>query len=105
MDGIENRRYVRFELSPGMPVAFRMVDRSVVGRATGVSLGGLFISTQEPASTGAFLQLLVKAPTGEVRARATVKRVEPERGIGVEFVAMSMDDRARLTQYLKTLGM
>jgi hypothetical protein len=82
-----------------------MADKSMVGRATGVSLGGLFISTKEPPSLGTFLQLLVKAPTGDVRARVAVKRMVPEQGIGVEFIAMSMDDRARLTQYLKSLGM
>jgi hypothetical protein len=104
MDGPEHRRYVRFEVSPGMPVAYRMADKSVVARATGVSLGGLFVQTQDPPANGTFLQLLFRPPTGDVRARAAVRRVEIGRGIGVEFIAMSMDDRARLNSYLKSLG-
>jgi hypothetical protein len=105
MDGIENRRYARLELSPGMPVAFRMADKSAVARATGLSLGGLFIATQEPAAPGTSMTLLVKAPVGDVRARAEVRRSVPGSGMGVEFVAMSMEDRARMVQCLKTLGL
>jgi len=104
MSGIENRRYSRFDINPGMPVAWRMADKAVAARATGVSLGGLFIQTAEPPASGTFLQILVKAPAGDVRARAAVRRVEIGRGMGVEFIAMSMDDRARLNSYLKSLG-
>ena len=44
------------------------------------------------------------APTGEVRARAAVQRSSPKQGMGVKFVAMEREDRARFAGWLKTLS-
>ena len=42
-------------------------------------------------------------PIGEVRARAVVRRVIPQRGMGIEFIAMDQEDRARLGRMLMPL--
>jgi len=52
---------------------------------------------------GTFIQFLLDAPVGEVRARAMVQRSEPKEGMGVKFVAMQPEDRARFAQWLKRL--
>ena len=68
-----------------------------------LGLGGLYIRTMEPPAPGTFIQLLLDAPTGEVRASAVVQRSKPEEGMGVKFVAMQQEDRARFARWLKRL--
>jgi hypothetical protein len=42
-------------------------------------------------------------PAGEVRARAIVRRIAPHKGMGVEFIAMNPEGRARLNRLLTLL--
>jgi hypothetical protein len=42
-------------------------------------------------------------PFGEVRARAVVRRVTPALGMGIEFIAMTQEDRARLNKALQPM--
>jgi hypothetical protein len=69
-----------------------------------LGLGGLYIRTAEPPPPGTFIQLLLDVPLGEVRARALVQRSKPEDGMGVKFVAMQPEDRARFVRWLKYLS-
>jgi hypothetical protein len=39
-----------------------------------------------------------------VRARAAVQRSNPKQGMGVKFVAMAQEDRARFARWLKALS-
>jgi hypothetical protein len=75
----------------------------MVSISRSVSLGGLFISTPQPQPPGTTLQILFETPSGEVRARAVVRNIRPSGGMGIEFVAMQMQDRARLHQFLRQL--
>jgi hypothetical protein len=68
------------------------------------SLGGLFIRTPDPPPAGTFIQLRIDAPTGEVRARAAVQRSSPKQGMGVKFIAMEHEHRARFAGWLKALS-
>jgi hypothetical protein len=97
------RRYPRVDLPRGPQIAWRRRSGASVGTITTVSLGGLFISTDDPAEVGATLKLLFDAPSGEIRARADVRYVVPGEGMGVQFVNMSYQDRARLYQLLSRL--
>ena len=49
------------------------------------------------------IQVLLDAPTGEVRARAVVQRTSPRAGMGVKFVAMEQEHRARFAGWLRSL--
>jgi hypothetical protein len=66
-------------------------------------LGGLFIRTPDPPAAGTLIQVLLDAPTGEVRARAVVQRTSPRAGMGVKFVAMEQEHRARFAGWLRSL--
>jgi len=66
-------------------------------------LGGLFIESSEPAEIGAGLKIVFNVPGGEVRARAMVRNSHPGKGMGVEFVFMRPEHRARLATQLRTL--
>jgi hypothetical protein len=49
------------------------------------------------------VQLLLEAPTGDIRARGIVRWSAATKGMGVEFVAMTPEDRGRLIRYLHRL--
>jgi hypothetical protein len=71
-----------------------------------ITLGcaGCTSRTPDPPATGTFIQLLLDVPTGEVRALAAVQRSSAKQGMGVKFVAMEKEDRARFAGWLKTLS-
>jgi hypothetical protein len=100
----ERRVYPRFPAPKGTIVAWRSASRRTVSAVDNLALGGLFIRTPAPPSVGTFIHLLFDAPTGEVRARAAVQRSHPKEGMGVKFVAMEQEDRARFAGWLRTLS-
>jgi tetratricopeptide (TPR) repeat protein len=72
-------------------------------RADTLSAGGLFLYISEPLPVGTMVQLLFDAPSGEVRARAIVRHGSAGRGMGVQFVHMDSDSRARLYRLVQQL--
>jgi hypothetical protein len=96
----DRRRHPRVKLAKAIAVAWRASGSGSVSRTFSVSLGGLFISTLQPQPAGTTLQVLFETPGGEVRARAVVRNVRPNAGMGIEFVAMQMQDRARLHHFI-----
>ncbi len=97
------RRYARVGLPKGMLVAWRSGGERIVSRVSTLGLGGLFISTPEPAAVGEIIQLFFEVPDGEVRARAVVRDSQPGKGMGIEFTAMGHEARARLNHLLKRI--
>jgi hypothetical protein len=97
------RRYPRVDLPRGPLIAWRGSSGASVGTITTVSLGGLFITTDDPPAAGTTLRLLFDAPDGEIRARADVRYVVPGQGMGVQFVNMTYEARARLYELLRRL--
>ena len=97
------RRYPRLSSPKGTILAWQSASIRHVSRLANLGLGGLYIRTMEPPPLGTFIQLLFDVPTGEVRARAVVQRSEPEEGMGVKFIAMQQEDRARFARWLQHL--
>jgi hypothetical protein len=100
----ERRVYPRFAAPKGTIVAWHRFNKRAVSVVDNLGLGGLFIRTPDPPPAGTFIQLLIDAPTGEVRARAAVQRSSPKQGMGVKFIAMEHEHRARFAGWLKTLS-
>jgi hypothetical protein len=102
----ERRVYPRFAAPKGTIVAWHRFNKRAVSAVDNLGLGGLFIRTPDPPPVGTFIQLLIDAPTGEVRARAAVavQRSSPKQGMGVKFIAMEHEHRARFAGWLKTLS-
>ena len=98
------RRYPRLSCPKGTILAWQTGNKRVVSAIVNLGLGGLYIRTLEPPPPGTFIQLLIDAPAGEVRARAEVQRRTPKEGMGVKFVAMQPEDRARFAQWLTRLS-
>jgi hypothetical protein len=85
-------------------LAWQTVNKRELSRVANLGLGGLYIRASEPPPPGTFIQLLLDVPTGEVRARAIVQRSMPKEGMGVKFVAMQQEHRARFAQWLRRLS-
>src|ERR1700722_20992612 len=101
--GSQRRVYPRLPAPKGTIVAWHSSNRRVVSAVDNFGLGGLFICTPDPPATGTFIQLLLDAPTGEVRARAAVQQSSPKQGMGVKSIPMEQQHRAGPAGWLKTL--
>ena len=99
------RRYPRVELRKGIPVGWQGGGKFGTSRIVSVSLGGVFISTEDPPAQGSIVKLIFDVPAGEVRAGAVVRYSVPGKGMGIQFINMGPDDRGRLYLLLgKLLG-
>ena len=100
----ERRRHPRCPAPPNLFIAWQIGIQQGVSRLASLALGGLYIRTPNPPPEQSMLKVLVESPTGDVRARVVVRRVAPKQGMGVEFIAMAQEDRARLVQLLHRLA-
>lgn len=98
------RRHPRIRLPKGTVLAWSTAGKRCVSLVQNFALGGLFIRALEPLPRGSSIQLLLDAPEGEIRARAIVQNSRPREGMGVKFIAMQPEDRARLGRWLNTLS-
>jgi len=69
-----------------------------------LGVGGVFLLVAHPLSAGTHVEMLFDVPSGEVRARAIVRHGRAGHGMGVQFVHMGSDDRARLHRFVKQLA-
>jgi hypothetical protein len=97
------RRHPRVKSPKGLLVAWETGSRRFVSRLETLSLGGVFVHTPEPPPVGSMINMLLDMQSGDVRARAIVRRVAPNKGMGIEFISMSPGDRARLNQQIQDM--
>jgi PilZ domain len=100
---VELRRYPRAVPPKGSVVAWQSGTRRAVSHLGSIALGGLFVLTRQPVPIRSTMKVLMDLQFGEVRARAVVRRVTPLRGMGIEFIAMTQEDRARLNKALQPM--
>lgn len=99
----KERRYPRYK-PQGLVIGWRSRATRMASRAEMVGMGGLFLHTKEPAPVGSIVELFFDVKGGEVRAQAVVRDSVTGKGMGVQFVQMRPDDRARLSQFLLQCG-
>jgi len=97
----KKRRYARAFPPRPILVAWRSPTRNSIARISCVGLGGLYVHEHEPPPLGSVIQLLFETPNGQVRARATVRTAQPGHGMGLEFVQMRQEERARLARMVR----
>jgi PilZ domain len=103
MGDVELRRYPRVVPPKSVVVAWQSGTQRAVSYLESIGLGGLFVLTRHPVPLRSMVKVLLDLPFGEVRARAVVRRITPSRGMGIEFISMSPEDRARLTKALEPM--
>ena len=99
----DRRRSRRFKAPKGMLVGWQGGGKRNASIADTLSIGGVFLCVTEPLPVGTMVQLIFDAPSGEVRARANIRHGRAGRGMGVQFVHMDSDSRARLYRFVQQL--
>lgn len=101
--GQERRTDRRYRLK--MPVIYKAGDRVGFGSSSDVSLGGMFIETDDPRPFGERITVKFRAAGLEqpLSAPAVVRWVEPDRGMGVQFESVRPLVIWALQQELKEL--
>lgn len=96
------RRYPRFRLSPGKWVALKGVGRVGTFRCTMLGLGGLFLECAQPLPMNSVVRCAFYLGDHTVRGTAQVRDTS-QRGMGLAFLSLRVEDRAHLSSYLQTL--
>jgi len=86
-----------------MLVAWQGGGKRDVSVADNVSMGGLFLAQDQPLAVGTNVELIFDVPSGEVRARGVVRFGRAGRGMGLQFVHMVAEYRARLKRFVQQL--
>ena len=73
-------------------------------RARDLSLGDLFVATEEALVVGATLRLDFLVQEGVIRAAGVVRPAEPGRGIGVKFTSVRSKDLPHLAKLVNRLS-
>jgi tetratricopeptide (TPR) repeat protein len=94
------RKYPRIRAPKGTWVAWKSLGKTATSRMETMGLGGLYLHDANPPAEGSTIELLFNLPTGQVRARAIVRNTHPAKGMGIQFVQMQPEDRAKLHQFL-----
>ncbi len=83
-----------------MRVRWKSDGKTMASRLENVGLGGLYLHAANPAHEGTMIDVVLDLPTGQVYARAKVRRSTPAKGMGLQFIQMTPEDRAKLNRYL-----
>lgn len=109
-EGSNKRKSERLEHE--LLVAYRTVDGFITDWAVNISKGGLFINSRQPLPSGTTVRLIVSLPDAAFPFDLTgrVCRVsEPNNpgneppGMGIEFVDIDEDKRARIEKFVEKL--
>lgn len=100
MNPEERRKHKRITLPKGVFASWKASDRSGVARIHDLGRGGAYLITPTPTPSGAAIEVVLCLPVGKVAVRAMVKRCRPLLGMGIEFLQMPSEDRAKLNEFL-----
>ncbi len=93
-------------------VAYRTVDGFITDWAVNISRGGIFINTRNPLPVGSEVRLIISLPDAAFPfdLNGRVIRVQPHdpqsdqmSGMGIEFMGVDEDKRARLERFVDRL--
>ena len=91
------RHYPRVETPDGVWVYWNCKGREDTSQVRDLSMGGLFVETEEVRDVDATIRLDFLVQEGQIRAEAVVRHLKPGRGLGLKFTALTEEDGPRLT--------
>ena len=94
----ERRRHDRSRLI--VDVFFDGSDATAVASTKDISVGGLYMNTQQELPEGGLLTLRLPFSEGDVVVNAEVVYSNPGRGVGVRFQGLPEKDRALIERAL-----
>jgi c-di-GMP-binding flagellar brake protein YcgR len=98
------RHYKRVETRQEVWVYWGCEKLEDTSRVRDLSLGGLFVATQEALAVGATLRLDFLVQEGAIRAAGVVRHAEPGRGMGLKFTSVRGEDLQRLAKLVNRLS-
>ncbi len=102
--GIPSRRhYPRVETPHEVWVYWNCKGREDTSRVRDLSMGGLFVETEEARDVDTKVRLDFLVQEGQIRAEAVVRHVKPGSGLGLRFTALTAEDGPRLTALMTRL--
>ena len=90
----------RFRAAPGTYVVY--VEGS--GQIEDLSLNGVFVADPSPLDIGTYIEMELRLGDYRLPAKGIVRRSMRGKGMGIEFVEMSAEDKRRLKIYLAQLA-
>ena len=97
------RHYPRVETPDGVWVYWNCKGREDTSQVRDLSMGGLFVETEEVRDVDATSRLDFLVQEGQIRAEAVVRHLKPGRGLGLKFIALTEEDGPRLTALMTRL--
>lgn len=96
-------------------VAYRTLDGFITDWAVNISKGGLFVNTRSPLDVGSEVKLIISLPDGKIpfdllgRVTWVNPTTEggapgPAPGMGIEFLDVDSEKKARLEVFVKKLN-
>jgi CheY-like chemotaxis protein len=73
-------------------------------KLTDLSVGGCYVETESPFPERSGITLLLRAEGMEAQAEGIVRVMHPGFGMGIEFAARTVDERARVTSFIGFLS-
>jgi PilZ domain-containing protein len=74
-----------------------------VSHVRNMSMGGLFIETPQPRTSGTLTRLDFLVEEGQIRADAIVRHAKAGAGLGLKFTALGEQDRPKLAALITRL--
>jgi hypothetical protein len=97
------RHYPRVETPHEVWVYWNCKGREDTSRVRDLSMGGLFVETEEARDVDTKVRLDFLVQEGQIRAEAVVRHVKPGSGLGLRFTALTAEDGPRLTALMTRL--
>jgi c-di-GMP-binding flagellar brake protein YcgR len=95
------RHYPRVEAGQGVWVYWNCQKHEDTSRVQDLSLGGLFVATQDVHAVGTTVRLDFLVQEGTIRAAAVVRHAEVGRGMGLKFTSIHREDVEHLAELVK----
>ena len=70
----------------------------------GVTFGGCFLRTQSPFPNQTRVELLLQGPEGSEKTEGKVRLMDPELGMGVEFLTRTYQQRRKLEHFITQMS-
>lgn len=101
---VPSRRFTTRVRTPGdVWVCWKSQGREDISLVRNMSMGGLFIETQQAQPSGTVTRLDFLVAEGQIRADAVVRHAKPGKGLGLKFTALSEQDRPKLAALITRL--
>ncbi len=102
--GAEKRRSPRYKCEGSAEICEEGCDVRTWATFTDISVNGCYVEAQATYPAGTVLHMKLEANNIRVETQGNVRVTYPYLGMGIAFVNMSDENRARLKQLLATLS-